>query len=107
MIAWLWDAPGSGGRSGHGISDDPAAAIHAAEACLLSGHAHAARVEQALAVLETETLTSCYQRTGRGWQAQRGATGAITWEPLAREPTAQATTGSSREVSSAGVPCVR
>lgn len=80
MIVWLWDAPGSA-RTGRGVSGDQMAARKAAETCLISGHAVTARVEQAVAVLLTETLTSSYRRTGHGWDARRGASG-ITWEPI-------------------------
>jgi hypothetical protein len=84
MIVWLWDAAGPA-RTGHGVSSDEAAARLAAEACLLAGEATAARVEAAIAVLGTETLSSGYRRTGNGWQAQRGRSG-ISWKPLTGNP---------------------
>jgi hypothetical protein len=80
VIVWLWDAPGRV-RTGRGISGDETAARKAAEACLLAGQARAARVEQAVAVLEAGTLEPSYRRTGNGWAARRGAAG-ITWEPI-------------------------
>ena len=80
MIVWLWDARGPV-RRGLGVSDDQAGARRAAEECLTSGQASAARVEEALALLGIGTLTSHYRRTGRGWQARRADHG-IRWEPL-------------------------
>jgi hypothetical protein len=81
VIVWLWDAPGRV-RTGRGVSGDETTARRAAEAYLLAGQARAARVEQALIVIGTETLTDVYWRTGNGWQARRGKSG-IRWEPIA------------------------
>ena len=81
MIVWLWDAWGPD-RHGRGVSGDRATAQRAAEACLRSGHASGARLEEALAILGTESLTSLYQRTGEGWQARHDTRGGISWEPL-------------------------
>jgi hypothetical protein len=89
MIVWLWDADGSG-RRGLGVSDDQGRARQAAEACLRSGQADAARVEAAVVVDGTCTLTAGYQRTGQGRQAQRGPRGGIRWEPLVQDGTALA-----------------
>jgi hypothetical protein len=80
VIVWLWDALGPA-RTTRGVSGDHATALQAAEACLLTGEAHAARVEQAVAILGTETLTSSYRRTGNGWHARRSTSG-ITWKPF-------------------------
>ena len=85
MIVWLWDAWGPD-RRGRGVSGDRAAAQRAAEACLRSGHANGARLEEALAILGTESLTSLYQRTGQGWQARHDTGGGISWEPLSAQP---------------------
>jgi hypothetical protein len=84
VIVWLWDAPGRA-RTGRGVSGDEAAARQAAEACLATGEARAARVEQAQIVLEVATLACVYRRTGNGWRAQRGG-GSIRWEPRRGDP---------------------
>ncbi len=65
MIVWLWDARGPG-RRGLGVSGDQAGARRAAEACLISGQASAARVEEALALLGIGTLTA-----DAGWRGHR------------------------------------
>ena len=85
MIVWLWDTWGPD-RRGRGVSGDRATAQRAAEACLRSGHASGARLEEALAILGTESLTSLYQRTGQGWQARHDTRGGISWEPLTAHP---------------------
>jgi hypothetical protein len=85
VIVWLWDADGPA-RAARGITDDVGAARHAAEACLRSGQARCAAVEQARAVLGTESLTSGYQRTGNGWTGERRQDGQISWTPLAGSP---------------------
>ena len=85
MIVWLWDTWGPD-RRGRGVSGDRATAQRAAEACLRNGHASGARLEEALAILGTESLTSLYQRTGQGWQAQHDTRGGISWEPLTAHP---------------------
>jgi hypothetical protein len=71
VIVWLWDAAGPH-RAERGITDDSTAARQAAEACIRSGHATAARVERAVTMLGIHTLTTGYQRTGQGWSAQHG-----------------------------------
>jgi hypothetical protein len=81
VVVWLWDACGPI-RRGCGITDDQGRARQAAEACLRSGHAHDARVEEARVVLGIQTLTTGYRRTGHGWRAQRGARSGITWVPF-------------------------
>jgi hypothetical protein len=88
VIVWLWDAHGPV-RRGLGVSGDQAGARRAAEACLVSGQASAARVEEALAMLGIGTLASHYWRTGQGWQASRADGGGIRWEPLAVSPAAE------------------
>ena len=88
MIVWLWDARGPA-RCGLGVSGDQSSARQAAEACLISGQASGARVEQAQAVLGIGTLTSHYRRTGQGWQARRADGGGVRWEPLAASPAAE------------------
>lgn len=89
MIIWLWDAIGPA-RATHGVTGDETRARRAAEACLRSGTAPSARVELAVTVLDTRTLSPGYERTGKGWQARRGPRGGITWEPLAPgEPPAR------------------
>jgi hypothetical protein len=88
VIVWLWDAPGPD-RTGRGITDDGARARHAAEGCIRSGQATAARVERAVTVLGIHTLATGYQRTGDGWSA-RQHDGQITWTPLPVRPPGQA-----------------
>jgi hypothetical protein len=85
MIVWLWEAC-SPARTGLGITDDEAVARRAAEACVRGAEAYSARVESARAVLGIESLTSGYQRTGHGWEAQRRRDGRITWMPLHGSP---------------------
>lgn len=82
MRVWLWDAAGTGGWRGLGISDDLSRAMRAAEGCLLGGLAQDVRVESARDVLDCVTLEICYQRLGYGWQARRGPGGTITWREL-------------------------
>ena len=81
MIVWLWSASGAECR-GSGVSDSEERARGAAEACLASGRANVAHVEQALTALDATTLIYGYVRTGDGWQGHRGEHGAITWESL-------------------------
>jgi hypothetical protein len=85
VIVWLWDADGPA-RTSRGITDDAGAARRAAEACLLSGQARCAAVEQARAVLGMESLTSGYQRTGNGWTGECRQDGQISWTPLSGSP---------------------
>lgn len=80
MIVWLWDACGPH-RTRRGITDDGARARQAAEACIRSGQATAARVEQAVSFLGVHTIATGYQRTGLGWSAHNHD-GRITWEPF-------------------------
>ncbi len=70
---WLWDA-----GSALGVTDDDKRAREAAEACITSGQATAARVERAVFVLASGTLTYDYRRTGMGWCAQRRDSG-VKW----------------------------
>jgi hypothetical protein len=88
MIVWLWDAAGPH-RAGRGVTDNDTSARLAAEACIRSGDATAARVERAVTVLGVPTLSAGYQRTGHGWAA-RPRDGQITWEPLPACPPGQA-----------------
>ena len=82
MIVFLWDAH-EPGRFG-GVTDDDAVARRAAEACIASGQATAARVELAQLVTGFAALTPHYRRTGHGWTAQcRSRDGVVTWVPLA------------------------
>lgn len=81
VFVWLWDADGPL-RTGRGVSGDEKGARRAAAAFLAAGHAKAARIEQAVAVIGVTALTDGYQRTGNGWQASASGE-AVTWEPLA------------------------
>jgi hypothetical protein len=81
MIVFLWDVTGPVRRV-CGITDDQGRARQAAEACLRSGGAQDARVEEARVVLGIQTLTTGYRRTGHGWRARGGARSAITWVPF-------------------------
>jgi hypothetical protein len=83
MIVWLWAACGPA-RNGIGITDDEARARQAAETFLGTGQASSARVEMARAYLGVRTLTSGYERTGRGWTARR-RDGRVTWTPFTAE----------------------
>jgi hypothetical protein len=78
VIVYLWDAPGPV-RIARGIRGDETAARRAAEACLLAGHARAARVEAAVAVLEAATPEFSYRRTSTGWQARSPRNGTVSW----------------------------
>ncbi len=82
MIVFLWDSCGPGRF--HGVTDDQAQALQAAEACIISGAASGARVEMAQLVTGGAALTSHYRRTGHGWTAQtRRRDSVVTWVPLA------------------------
>jgi hypothetical protein len=86
MMIWLWDAYGPV-RTARGITDDRDRAITLAETCLSSGQAAIARVEGAVLILGTHTLTSGYRRTGEGWRGRCGDSG-IQWEPFTPTQTA-------------------
>jgi len=81
MIVYLWSAYGAGCHA-IGISDSYDRARDAAGACVASGRADGARVEQALTTVDARTLIDGYVRTGEGWQARRGEHGAVRWQPL-------------------------
>ena len=85
MIVYLWDAdgPASGAR---GVTDDPARAQEAAEACLTNGQATAARVEKTNLVTGIRALNPGYTRLGHGWTAQPRRKGRIRWVPLRGSP---------------------
>lgn len=84
MIVWLWDACGPG-RGGRGVTSDRERAVIAAEGCLRGGHAVVARVESALVISSTHSLTFGYLRTGEGLTGRGGDTG-VRWEPLTERP---------------------
>jgi hypothetical protein len=73
MSIWLWDA-----GNGLGVTDNDMRAKQAAEACIASGQATAARVERAVFVLARGTLTYDYERTGEGWRTRNRDSG-IAW----------------------------
>jgi hypothetical protein len=81
VIVFLWDSCGPGRF--HGVTDDQARALRAAEACITTGAASGARVEVAQVVTGFAALTCHYRRTGQGWTAQRRRDGAVTRMPLA------------------------
>lgn len=85
MIVWLWDACEPG--QFRGVTDDETRAREAAEACLTSGQANAARVEKAFAVFGITTLADSYRRAGEGWRADR-RNGRVAWVPFAAERSA-------------------
>ena len=80
MTLWLWDAPGPD-RSACGVSADRAIAQRAARACLISGQAATALIQEAELVTGASALTPRYRRIGGGWQARRTRNGAIRWHP--------------------------
>jgi hypothetical protein len=80
VIAWTWDAEGPD-YCGHGITDDEAKAVQAAEACMRDHGATAATVEAARFAFGT-VLTSEYIRTGQGRRGRAEDSG-IRWEPFA------------------------
>jgi hypothetical protein len=80
VIVWLWDAS-SPGRNARGVTDDDARARQAAEAWMGRSHASGARVEKALIVLASATLSPAYERTGEGWAGEH-RDGRITWTPF-------------------------
>ena len=84
MIVWLWDACGPK-RGGCGITSDRARAVKAAEGLLRGGHAVVARVESALVISGTQSLTFGYLRTGEGLTGRSGDRG-VRWEPLTERP---------------------
>jgi hypothetical protein len=75
---FLWDADGPK-MSSAGVRGTFDAACHAAEACLASGQAAVALVEEARVVMGSDSLTRVYLRT-REWRPSRGAGGAISWQ---------------------------
>lgn len=77
-LAFLWqaDGPEVGSR---GVTDDEGTARKRAAACLLSGSAVAAVVQEATAELGMRTLTDGYHRTGREWRGSVGAGGQVRW----------------------------
>jgi hypothetical protein len=77
VLVWLWDA-----GSTHGVTDDGSWAREAASASMRSSGANTGRVESAILVTGTLTLTTEYRRTGSGWLAQRDRGGRTRWEPL-------------------------
>lgn len=77
IICWLWDA-----GSSCGVTDDGSRARDAAAKCLHADGVELARVEKALLVPGTHTLTMVHSRTGMGWSARRCRDGRITWKPL-------------------------
>lgn len=81
MIIWLWDA-----GSAHGVTDDGSRARKAAAAFLRAGSTDTACVEQAFLVSGVCTLAMVYDRTGKGWSAQRRRNGRIAWKPLPAAP---------------------
>jgi hypothetical protein len=79
---WLWDAPGPT-HSACGVSSDRVNAQLAARACLVSGQASAALVQEAELVTSAGALTPSHRRFGGCWGASRTRDGAIRWRPLA------------------------
>lgn len=78
MIVWLWDAAGPT-VSGRGVTDNETRAREAAATYIRSGMASSARVEMAVANIGIHTLTSGYERIGKGWTVQRYNNGQIGW----------------------------
>jgi len=81
MNVWLWDAPGHL-RSSCGVTSDRAAAQRAARACLASGEAIVALIQEADLVLGSSALTVGHRPIGACWQASRTANGTIRWHPV-------------------------
>ena len=77
ITIWLWDA-----CSASGVTDGGPRAREAADVCLRAGSADTARVELALLVHGTSTMTMFHNRTGMGWSAQRYRNGRTAWKPL-------------------------
>jgi len=78
ITVFLWQADGPV-RGGRGVCDDRRKARQDAAACLRSGQASLAVVEEATAELGLRTLTSGYYSTGRKWQARVGMNGRVRW----------------------------
>lgn len=83
MIVYLWSTSGAGCHAS-GISDSDERARDAAGACVASGRADGAYVEQALTAIDATTLIDGYVRTGEGWTARRASTGVVRWQPFSR-----------------------
>ncbi len=85
ITCWLWDA-----GNACGVTDEEPRARKAAAKCLRAGWADTARVEKALLVPGTDSLTMVHAHTGTGWSAHRYRNGRIIWKPLlvVRELTA-------------------
>jgi len=79
ITVFLWQADPVPVRGGRGVCDDRRKARRDAAACLRSGQASSAMVEEATAELGLRTLTSGYYSTGRKWQARIGTQGRVRW----------------------------
>ena len=98
MIVWLWDTSGPA-RCGRGVTDDRARALQIAETYLRGGLASVAQVEGARLVPGTHTLSTGYERPGKGGGAAArtaASAGSHSPPPLDRrrhEPPASRTGG--------------
>lgn len=77
MIVWLWDADGPGG-SASGVTDDPAAACHAAEEGMAVTGATMATVETAMHLAGGGWMRARYRPTGHVRIAWR-RDGGVAW----------------------------
>lgn len=84
MIVWIWDASGPA-ASACGVAGTAEAARDAAGSLLESGHAKAARVEQAAVVMGRAALTYDYCPTGQAWSARLESGGPV-WVPVTPPP---------------------
>jgi hypothetical protein len=85
MIVYLWDAHGPASAA-RGVTDNDARARKAAETCLVTGQATAARVEKAHLMTGIRAQNSGYTRTGHGWTARPRRDGRVRWVPLPASP---------------------
>lgn len=85
MIVWLWEATGASGFA-CGVSGDQAGAREGAGACIASGKATTAVIQQAKLVDYPDTLDSHYVRFGSRWQASLTRTRKIRWREFAAQP---------------------
>lgn len=70
---WGWETPAKSG-----ISDNPASARAAAEACAVPG---AVMTIELLRRGLTENLEIAWRHTGSGYRGQVGDNGTVAWEP--------------------------
>lgn len=78
LTVYLWDA-----ATWSGVSDSLDVAQRRVTARM--GQDGRGRIEVAGLAVGVSTLTRVYERTGRGWTANRRPDGTVSWVPVGRE----------------------